>query len=104
MEFLGSNASLIIWILLAIFVIKIIKKIIKKAIHVVLIIILLITLGIVPAPTTYSQIDTVEECYETKTKAAALWKIEENKDNNGEKTLYLFNNIPIKIGNVEKLE
>ena len=100
MEFLGSNASLIIWILLAIFVIKIIKK----AIHVVLIIILLITLGIVPAPTTYSQIDTVEECYETKTKAAALWKIEENKDNNGEKTLYLFNNIPIKIGNVEKSE
>ena len=98
MEFLGSNLSLIIWILIFIFAIKIIKKIIKKAIHIILIIILLITLGIVPAPSTKLMVDTVDGGYKTEIISAALWRIEDNKEDNGEKTLYILNNIPIKLG------
>lgn len=30
--------------------------------------------------------------------SAALWRIEDNKEDNGEKILYILNNIPIKLG------
>ena len=101
MEILGSNLSLLIWILIFIFTLKVIKKIIKKTIHIILIIVVLVFLGIIPAPTNKLQIDTKTEGYSTEIQSAALWRIEDNIDNNGERTLYLLNNIPIKLGTTE---
>ena len=96
MEFINKYGTLI-WIIIAIIAIVLVIKLIKKAIALIMLIIFLLVSGSIPYSTVNTVIDTTKTTYQ---KTAALWSVETIKDQNGnesDKTIYIFNKIPIKI-------
>lgn len=94
---MGRYTNLVIWIVVAVVALVLVKKIIKKAIGFIIVAAILVGIGCIPFSTVNTAVDTVKGGYQTITKSAALWSVEESEEHPDEYTIYILNAIPITV-------